>query len=74
MADGVIPNSRRQAAIGAWTSALALDWLGGKRGGQAADWLIAHGAALSGPTAHPQPAVQVRVRDGKVEVRQANQS
>lgn len=27
------------------------------------------GAALSGPTAHPQPTVQVRVRDGKVEVR-----
>jgi nitrite reductase/ring-hydroxylating ferredoxin subunit/uncharacterized membrane protein len=27
------------------------------------------GVALSGPTAHPQPALQVRVRDGMVEVR-----
>jgi nitrite reductase/ring-hydroxylating ferredoxin subunit len=27
------------------------------------------GAALSGPTAHPQPALQVRVRNGNVEVR-----
>ena len=30
---------------------------------------LSDGAALSGPTAHPQPAVEVRVRDGKVEVR-----
>jgi nitrite reductase/ring-hydroxylating ferredoxin subunit len=30
---------------------------------------LSDGAALSGPTAHPQPALQVRVRDGKVEVR-----
>jgi nitrite reductase/ring-hydroxylating ferredoxin subunit/uncharacterized membrane protein len=30
---------------------------------------LCDGVALSGPTAHPQPAVQVRVRDGKVEVR-----
>jgi nitrite reductase/ring-hydroxylating ferredoxin subunit/uncharacterized membrane protein len=32
---------------------------------------LSDGAALSGPTAHPQPALQVRVRDGKVEVRRA---
>ena len=30
---------------------------------------LSDGAALSGPTAHPQPTVQVRVRDGNVEVR-----
>jgi nitrite reductase/ring-hydroxylating ferredoxin subunit/uncharacterized membrane protein len=30
---------------------------------------LSDGLALSGPTAHPQPAFQVRVRDGKVEVR-----
>jgi nitrite reductase/ring-hydroxylating ferredoxin subunit len=30
---------------------------------------LSDGAALSGPTAHPQPALQVRVREGKVEVR-----
>ena len=30
---------------------------------------LSDGVALSGPTAHPQPAVQVRVRDSKVEVR-----
>lgn len=30
---------------------------------------LSDGLALSGPTAHPQPAVQVRVRDSKVEVR-----
>jgi nitrite reductase/ring-hydroxylating ferredoxin subunit/uncharacterized membrane protein len=33
---------------------------------------LSDGAALSGPTAHPQPTVQARVRDGKVEVRQAS--
>ena len=27
------------------------------------------GAALSGPTCHPQPALEVRVREGKIEVR-----
>jgi nitrite reductase/ring-hydroxylating ferredoxin subunit len=30
---------------------------------------LCDGAALSGPTAHPQPSLQVRVRDGKVELR-----
>jgi nitrite reductase/ring-hydroxylating ferredoxin subunit/uncharacterized membrane protein len=30
---------------------------------------LSDGAALSGPTAHPEPAFQVRVREGKVEVR-----
>jgi nitrite reductase/ring-hydroxylating ferredoxin subunit/uncharacterized membrane protein len=30
---------------------------------------LSDGSALSGPTAHPQPALQVRVRAGKVEVR-----
>ena len=30
---------------------------------------LSDGAALSGPTAHPQPAFQVRVSDGTVEVR-----
>lgn len=37
--------------IGAWTSAVALDWLGGKRGGAAADWLVALGALSALPTA-----------------------
>ena len=37
--------------IGAWTSALAVDWLGGKRGGPAADWLVALGALSALPTA-----------------------
>jgi nitrite reductase/ring-hydroxylating ferredoxin subunit/uncharacterized membrane protein len=32
---------------------------------------LSDGAALSGPTAHPQPTVQARVRDGKVEVRRS---
>jgi nitrite reductase/ring-hydroxylating ferredoxin subunit len=32
---------------------------------------LSDGAAMSGPTAHPQPALQVRIRDGKVEVRRA---
>src|SRR3954451_5972279 len=32
---------------------------------------LSDGVAVSGPTAHPQPAVQVRVRDGKVEVRRS---
>lgn len=32
---------------------------------------LSDGAALSGPTAHPQPTVQVRVRDGRVEVRRS---
>jgi nitrite reductase/ring-hydroxylating ferredoxin subunit len=30
---------------------------------------LSDGVALSGPTAHPQPAFQVRARDGKVELR-----
>jgi nitrite reductase/ring-hydroxylating ferredoxin subunit/uncharacterized membrane protein len=30
---------------------------------------LSDGAALSGPTSHPQPALQVRVNEGKVEVR-----
>ena len=30
---------------------------------------LSDGAALSGPTAHPQPALEVRVNEGKVEVR-----
>jgi nitrite reductase/ring-hydroxylating ferredoxin subunit/uncharacterized membrane protein len=30
---------------------------------------LSDGEALSGPTSHPQPALQVRVTDGKVEVR-----
>jgi nitrite reductase/ring-hydroxylating ferredoxin subunit len=30
---------------------------------------LSDGVAMSGPTAHPQPALQVRVRDTKVEVR-----
>ena len=37
--------------IGAWTSALAVDWLGGKRGGPAADWLVALGVLSALPTA-----------------------
>ena len=37
--------------IGAWTSALALDWLGGKRAGPAADGLVALGVAAALPTA-----------------------
>lgn len=37
--------------IGAWTSAVALDWLGGKRGGPAADWLVALGVLSTLPTA-----------------------
>jgi nitrite reductase/ring-hydroxylating ferredoxin subunit/uncharacterized membrane protein len=37
--------------IGAWTSAVALDWLGGKRGGPAADWLVALGVLSAIPTA-----------------------
>nr|WP_296064962.1 Rieske 2Fe-2S domain-containing protein [uncultured Actinoplanes sp.] len=35
---------------------------------------LADGVALNGPTAHPQPAVRVRVRDGRVEVRRPNDS
>jgi nitrite reductase/ring-hydroxylating ferredoxin subunit len=30
---------------------------------------LSDGTALSGPTAHPQPALQVRVQDGKIQVR-----
>ena len=30
---------------------------------------LSDGAALSGPTTHPQPALEVRVNEGKVEVR-----
>lgn len=37
--------------IGAWTSAVALDWLGGKRRGPAADWLVALGVLSALPTA-----------------------
>lgn len=37
--------------IGAWTSAVALDWLGGKRSGPAADWLVALGVLSALPTA-----------------------
>ena len=37
--------------IGAWTSAVALDWIGGKRGGPAADWLVALGVLSALPTA-----------------------
>jgi nitrite reductase/ring-hydroxylating ferredoxin subunit/uncharacterized membrane protein len=36
--------------IGAWTSAVALDWLGGKRGGPAANWLVALGVLSAPPT------------------------
>jgi nitrite reductase/ring-hydroxylating ferredoxin subunit/uncharacterized membrane protein len=37
--------------IGAWTSAVALDWLGGKRGRPAADRLVALGVLSALPTA-----------------------
>jgi nitrite reductase/ring-hydroxylating ferredoxin subunit len=37
--------------IGAWTGAVALDWLGGKRGGPAADRLVALGVLSALPTA-----------------------
>ena len=37
--------------IGAWTSAVALDWLGGKRAAPAADWLVALGVLSALPTA-----------------------
>ena len=37
-------------------------------------YLLSDGAALSGPTAYPQPAVQVRVRDSQVEVRRSVQA
>jgi nitrite reductase/ring-hydroxylating ferredoxin subunit/uncharacterized membrane protein len=37
--------------IGAWTSAVALDWIGGKRGGPAADWLVELGVLSAVPTA-----------------------
>ena len=37
--------------IGAWTSAVVLDWLGGKRGRPAADWLVALGVLSALPTA-----------------------
>jgi nitrite reductase/ring-hydroxylating ferredoxin subunit/uncharacterized membrane protein len=37
--------------IGAWTSAVALDWIGGKRGGPAADWLVALGVLSALPAA-----------------------
>jgi nitrite reductase/ring-hydroxylating ferredoxin subunit/uncharacterized membrane protein len=37
--------------IGTWTSALTLDWLGGRRGAPAADWLVALGVLSSLPTA-----------------------
>jgi nitrite reductase/ring-hydroxylating ferredoxin subunit len=37
--------------IGAWTSAVALDWLGGKRGRLAADRLVALGVLSALPTA-----------------------
>jgi nitrite reductase/ring-hydroxylating ferredoxin subunit/uncharacterized membrane protein len=36
--------------IGAWTGAVALDWLGGKRGGPAADWLVPLGVLSALPT------------------------
>jgi nitrite reductase/ring-hydroxylating ferredoxin subunit/uncharacterized membrane protein len=35
----------------------------------ASRYRLSDGVALSGPTAHPQPTVKVRVRKGKVEVR-----
>jgi nitrite reductase/ring-hydroxylating ferredoxin subunit/uncharacterized membrane protein len=35
----------------------------------ASRYRLSDGAALSGPTSHPQPALQVRRREGKVEVR-----
>jgi nitrite reductase/ring-hydroxylating ferredoxin subunit/uncharacterized membrane protein len=37
--------------IGAWTGAVALDWIGGKGGGPAADWLVALGVLSALPTA-----------------------
>jgi hypothetical protein len=37
--------------IGAWTSAIALDWFGGNRGGPAADRLVALGVLSALPTA-----------------------
>jgi nitrite reductase/ring-hydroxylating ferredoxin subunit/uncharacterized membrane protein len=37
--------------IGAWTSAVALDWLGGERGAEAADWLVGLGVLSAFPTA-----------------------
>src|SRR5215475_3657109 len=37
--------------VGAWTSAVALDWLGGDSAGPAADWLVALGVASALPTA-----------------------
>jgi nitrite reductase/ring-hydroxylating ferredoxin subunit/uncharacterized membrane protein len=37
--------------IGAWTSGVALDWLGGKPGAPAADWLVALGVLSALPTA-----------------------
>ena len=36
--------------IGAWTSAVALDWFGGARGREAADWLVALGVLSAVPT------------------------
>src|SRR3954468_9462602 len=36
--------------IGAWTSAVALDWFGGARGREAADWLVALGVLSAIPT------------------------
>jgi nitrite reductase/ring-hydroxylating ferredoxin subunit/uncharacterized membrane protein len=36
--------------IGAWTGAVALDWLGGKRSGPAADWLVGFGVLSALPT------------------------
>ena len=30
---------------------------------------LSDGTALSGPTAHPQPALEVRVQNGKIELR-----
>jgi nitrite reductase/ring-hydroxylating ferredoxin subunit/uncharacterized membrane protein len=38
-------------AIGAWTAAVVMDWFAGKRGGPAADWLIAFGGLSVLPTA-----------------------
>lgn len=35
----------------------------------ASHFRLSDGAALSGPTSHPQPALEVRVNEGKVEVR-----
>ena len=68
--------------IGAFTSALVLDWLGGSdsRHGEIADgtvtcpwhdsvFALRDGALVHGPAAYPQPAWDVRVRSGRVEVR-----